>query len=304
LSQEKPRNLAASIHRRLLTLAQKSGEDFGFTLTRYALERLLYRLGRSPHADAFVLKGAMLFQAWTSHPHRPTRDVDFLGRGEYSLSRFKAIFSEILSGPFEDDAVRFLPETIRVETMKDEEEYPGLRVLAEAYLGKARIGLQIDIGFGDAITPAPVVMDYPTLLPLPAPRLATYPVESVVSEKLEAMVKLGIANSRMKDFFDLWVLAREFSFTGDVLRAAVRATFERRKTEIPDAVPLAFTSEFYGDPAKNAQWQAFTKRNSLPAGTLSDTIGALSAFLCPVLQAVHSKQSFTQRWTTGGPWLP
>jgi Nucleotidyl transferase AbiEii toxin, Type IV TA system len=200
LSPEKPRNLAASIHRRLLNLAQKAGEDFGFTLTRYALERLLYRLSVSRHANIFVLKGAMLFQAWTSHPHRPTRDVDFLGRGEYSADRFNAIFTEILSQSFEDDALVYRPESVQVETMKDEEAYPGLRVFAEAYLGKARIPLQIDIGFGDAITPAPVVMDYPTLLPLPAPRLATYPVESVVSEKFEAMVKLGIANSRMKDF--------------------------------------------------------------------------------------------------------
>jgi hypothetical protein len=298
-----PRNLSASIRQRLLTLAQQTRQDFGLILTRYALERLLYRLGQSRHANLFVLKGAMLFQAWTAHVHRPTRDVDFLGHGEYSTDRFKKIFEEIFSQAFEEtDAVVFLPQTIEAMTMKDEEEYPGLRISAEARLGNVRIPILIDIGFGDAVTPAPVMIDYPTLLPLPAPHLATYPMESVVSEKFEAMVRHGIANSRMKDFFDVWVLSRDFAFAGEVLAAAVQATFERRKATIPDAVPFPLTSEFYADPAKNAQWQAFIKKNKLPGTDLAQTVAAISVFLLPVVQAIRTEVLFAQQWEAGGPW--
>ena len=186
--------------------------------------------------------------------------------------------------------------------MKDEEEYPGLRVFSGARLGKARISLQADIGFGDAMTPGPVMMEYPVLLPLPAPRLATYPMESVVSEKFEAIVKLGIANSRMKDFFDVWILARDFTFAGEVLAAAVRATFERRKTAMPDGIPFAFTPEFYEDPVKKAQWRAFITKNKLPGAVLSEITAELSTFLLPVVQALRSRESFTHRWNTGGPW--
>jgi len=294
--------VAASVHQRLLTIAKNTGQDFGLILTRYGLERLLFRLSRSRHADVFVLKGAMLFAAWTAHAHRPTRDLDFLAHGDHSIARFKTIFLEILSQRFDADGMVYLPDTVQIETMKNEEEYPGLRVFAAARLGKARISLQVDIGFGDAITPNPVQMNYPTLLPLPAPRLATYPMETVVSEKFEAIVKLGIANSRMKDFFDVWALARDFTFSGDALAAAIRATFGRRKTEIPGDVPFAFTPDFYEDPVKAAQWRAFMAKNKLTSKTLPEIVAVLTAFLLPAAQAAGSGQTYHKRWNPGGPW--
>jgi len=303
LSPDKPRNLAASVHQRLLTLARTTGQDFGLILTRYGLERLLYRLSKSRHAEAFVLKGALLFQAWTSHTHRPTRDIDLLGQGEYSTARFKRIFEQIFSQGVEDDGLVYLSETITVETMKDEEEYPGLRVSGQARLGKARIPIQIDIGFGDAITPGPIMMDYPTLLPFPAPHVAAYPVETVVSEKFEAIVKLGIANSRMKDFFDIGALARDFAFGGAPLAEAVKATFSRRKTNIPVGLPFAFTPEFYEDAVKRTQWEAFLGKNKLPGKSLADTIAALTSFLIPVASAAKSSGPFPKRWNPGGPWI-
>jgi predicted nucleotidyltransferase component of viral defense system len=215
-----PTNLPASVRQRLLNLAGQSKQDFGILLTKYALERLLYRLSLSKHRGAFILKGALLFQLWTSEPYRRTRDLDLLGQGDGSADRYRKIFTELCSQEVENDGLTFLPDTIRVERIRDEEEYDGVRVLMTAHLANARIPLQIDVGFGDVISPGPVELQYPTLLPFPAPKLRAYSKESVVAEKLEAMVKLGMANSRMKDFYDLWVMARRFEFRGPVLSAA------------------------------------------------------------------------------------
>ena len=220
-------NVLASVRQRLLNplnLTSERSEDFRLILTRYRLERFLYRLSTSPHRDSFVLKGALLMQLWTSETYRPTRDLDLLGRGVANTG-YRKIFSEVCSQKVEDDGLTFLPDTIRADRIRDDEAYEGVRVRLEARLGKVRIALQIDVGLEDAIVPGPEELEYPTLLKFPAPRLHAYSKESVVAEKFEAMVKLGIANSRMKDFYDLWVLAQRFEFESATLAAAIQATF-------------------------------------------------------------------------------
>jgi predicted nucleotidyltransferase component of viral defense system len=304
VSKDRPRNLPKSVRDRLTAHAREKGEEFQLVLTRYALERLLYRISRSAHGAGFVLKGAMLFALWTEQPHRPTKDLDLLGSGEPAVGRFEQIFREVCGAAVEDDGLVFDPATVRGERIKEDQEYEGLRLTFVATLERARIPLQIDIGFGDAVTPAAVAVAFPTILDFPTPALMAYPRETVVAEKFQAMVALGIANSRMKDFYDLWVLARRFAFDGAPLAAAIRATFERRKTAVPAAAPLALTAAFTDDAAKNAQWQGFVRKSRLPAdGTaLPEIATALRAFLLPPAEAVRTGAGFARTWTPGGPW--
>jgi hypothetical protein len=304
VSKGRPKNMAAPVRARLTDLARRQGEDFQLVLTRYAIERLLYRLARTEYAAEFVLKGAMLFRLWAGQPHRPTRDLDLLGRGEPSVERLAAVFRAVCAAAVEDDGLTFDPDTVTAEKIKQDQEYEGVRVGCVARLGQARIDLQVDVGFGDAVTPGPVKVQFPALLDLPAPELAAYPRETVVAEKFQAMVMLGIANSRMKDFFDLWVLARSFGFGGAVLADAIRATFARRKTPVPAVPPLALTAEFGADAAKVKQWQAFLKKGKLDAGgvTLVEVCEFLAGFLMPPAQALAGGTKFAQAWPAGGPW--
>lgn len=300
-----PTNLPASVRQRLLNLATDNRRDFGLLLTQYGLERLLYRLSVSRHREALVLKGALLLQLWIADMYRPTRDLDLLGVGEGSVERYRKLFAELCGQKVEDDGLTFLPDTIRVEKIRDDEEYEGVRVLLEARLANARISLQIDVGFGDVITPAATEVEYPTLLPFPAPKLRAYPKESVVAEKFEAMVKLGMANSRMKDFYDLWVLARQFEFRGAPLAAAFRATFARRGTGLPSSKPVALTTEFSASSGKQTQWQAFLRKSGLESdASLGDVVRVLDEFLMPVVEASKDKdkEQIPYRWNAGGPW--
>jgi predicted nucleotidyltransferase component of viral defense system len=288
------------VRERLLTVARETHEDFNLILTRYALERLLYRIGQSRYSDQFVLKGAMLFLAWMSETHRPTRDLDLLGRGESSPESSKAIFRE-LCAISANDGIAFDENSVQSERIREDELYEGVRVTLLATLAKARIAIQVDIGFGDAITPPPVETDYPTLLDMPAPRLRTYPRETVVAEKFEAMVKLGLANTRMKDFYDIWLLAQKMPFDGAILTAAIAATFERRKTELPLELPRAFQEQFLQE--KQVQWLGFV-RKSQPrnAAELQSVLGLIERFLMPpVLSATHNR-NFSQHWPPGGQW--
>lgn len=301
-----PRNLAASVHVRLLTLARERREELEYLLTRYALERLLYRVGISPHASQFVLKGAVLFAVWTDQPHRATRDLDLLGHGDPALPRLAAIFRDLCALPIDDDGLVFNPMSVQAAPIREDQEYEGVRVQLTARLGQARLPLQVDVGFGDAITPAPVEVAVPTLLDLPTPRLRAYPRETVVAEKFQAMVLLGIANSRMKDFYDLWTLARRFDFDGPTLARALAATFDRRRTAVPAAAPLALTPAFSADTAKQAQWRAFVRRGRLvdDPPDLDDVVVTLAGFLMPPARALASGRSFAQHWPAGGPWWP
>jgi hypothetical protein len=295
-------NLSASVRQRLLNLASERKEDFGLVLTRYGLERFLYRLSVSPHRDLFVLKGALLLQVWTGETYRPTRDLDLLGK-ETPNQSYQKIFSDVCSQAVEDDGLSFLSETIRVERIRDEEAYEGVRVLLEARLDNVRIPQQIDVGFGDAIVPAPEELEFPTLLGFPAPRLNAYPKESVVAEKFEAIVTLGMANSRMKDFYDLWVLAQRFQFESATLAAAVQATFATRETVLPATLPLAFQTDFYELPSKQTQWRAFLRKSGLNAeSSLEETIRVIREFVIPVVEGIVKKNSKKKIWQAGGPW--
>lgn len=294
-------NVSASVRQRLLNLATERKEDFGLILTRYGLERFLYRLSISPHRDAFVLKGALLLQLWTAETYRPTRDLDLLGRGPSDIN-FRKVFSEVCAQTVEDDGLTF-PDKIRVERIRDEEAYEGVRVRMEARLGNVRVPLQIDVGLGDTIVPASDELEYPTLLKFPAPKLHAYSKESVVAEKFEAMVKLGVANSRMKDFYDLWVLAERFEFKSSTLAAAIQATFKTRRTTLPRSSPLALRAEFYELPAKQTQWGAFLRKSELKAdSSLKEIIEVIREFLMPVVGGVLKWDEENQVWQPGGPW--
>jgi len=304
--KDKPRNLVASVHDRLLKLAGERQEEYHFVLTRYALERLLYRLSQSPHRDLFVLKGAMLFALWSDQRHRPTKDLDLLARGDKSVGRYEQLFREVCNQTVEEDGLAFLTDTLRGMRIREDEEYEGVRVTFQARLGNARIPIQIDIGFGDVITPAANVVAYPTLLAFPAPVLSAYPRETVVAEKFQALVGLGMTNTRMKDFHDVMTLCRQFAFDGALLCQAIRATFERRRTALPGVPPLALTAEFYGDDGKRKQWQAFLRKNKLdaPGTDLEQVVVVLRDFLMPPAQAGAAGQEFGMSWAAAGPWAP
>jgi hypothetical protein len=203
-----PKNLPASIRNRLFALAKNRGEDFQLLLTRYGLERVMHRIGQSPYREQFVLKGAMLFSLWSEDAHRATRDLDLLGRGASEIARLEAVFREIMRMEVEADGLEFIEPSLRGARMREDQEHEGVRIQFEVRLVSARIPVQIDIGFGDAITPAAKEIVYPSLLQLSPPMLLAYPRETVVAEKFQAMVQLGMANSRMKDFYDLWIMSQ------------------------------------------------------------------------------------------------
>lgn len=304
MRKDRPRNVPASVKARLTDLARRQGEDFQLVLTRYVIERFLYRLSVSGHRDAFVLKGAMLFRLWSDEPHRATRDLDLLGTEDSSTDRLVATVRDVCTEVVPEDGIEFDPATVSAERMKEDQEYEGVRATCIARLGQARISLQIDIGFGDAVTPRPVLVEYPTILDFPAPSIAAYPRETVVAEKFQAMVALGIANSRMKDFFDLWTLARGFQFEGAALAGAIRATFLRRRTPVPADPPLALTEKFGNDAAKTKQWEAFIRRGNLGArgAKLEEVCDALEGFLMPPSRALAGGAAFDETWPPGGPW--
>lgn len=289
-------NVSASILARLLTLAKQQGDDYSLLLNRFALERLLLRLGTSPHANRFLLKGALLFALWYNTPHRPTRDADLLGFGPDDEASLIATFREIAAMEANDGIV-FELASVKADAIREDNTYGGTRITLVARIGSARCALQIDVGFGDAVTPQPLTLAYPTLLPgFQAPTLRVYPVYTVVSEKYHAMVMLGQANSRMKDFYDLAVIARRTTLDGATLAAAIAATFERRKTPLPAEPPLALTQAFGTDPAKQRQWQAFLNKNRITAANLPDTVALLHALLGPATIVAASASDATASW--------
>ncbi|MDP2228877.1 MAG: nucleotidyl transferase AbiEii/AbiGii toxin family protein [Moraxellaceae bacterium] len=297
------RNVAASVRARLLNRARETKQDFNFVLTRYAIERLLYRISISQHADQFLLKGALLFDLWFDIPHRPTRDIDFLGFGSAELPHIEAIFREICTIEAHDGAA-FQPDTVHTSEIRKEASYAGVRVMLLGMIDGARCQIQIDIGFGDAVTPGPEEVEYPVMLSeFAAPKLHAYPSYTVVAEKLEALSALGIANSRMKDYFDLWILAQHTYFDGDTLRQAVQATFDRRKTALAAEAPFGLTDAFAQDAQKQVQWQAFLRKNRIEALALDEVITALGVFMLPVIKAASTNMVFSARWRAGGPWL-
>lgn len=271
---DRPSNVAASVRARLLNEAQKTGQVFDVILTRYVLERLLYRLSRSQHARQFVLKGAMLLTTWISNRTRGTRDLDLLGFGSSDGERMVSIFRELMRME-EDDGIVFDPDGLGASPIREDLEYGGLRLRGIAKLDGATIRLTIDIGFGDAVEPGIEDIDFPTLLDLPDPKLRAYPPETVIAEKFQAMIALGRANSRMKDFYDIWILYRTFQFEEARLACAIASTFERRKTVIPTELPDALTEDFANDQNKERQWSAF-------AGDIDDAPASLSRIVSEI----------------------
>ena len=296
-----PRNVAASIRQKLLNIATRNREDFGLILTRYALERLLYRLSQSSYRDHFVLKGAMLFQIWADAPHRPTRDLDLLGKGDPSPERCLAVFRELCDIRVPEDGIIFSADTASAAKIKEDQQYEGVRIKFLAHLQNVRIPIQVDVGFGDAVNPN--LLDYPTLLPLPAPRIQAYPMNSVIAEKLEAIVSLGMLNSRMKDFFDIWFLARTFPFAAGALGDAIRSTFGRRATRLDaDSVDILLT-DLSHDPSKQTQWRAFTQRTGIEMpDAFPDVLIAIRQFLSRPMRAATIETEAALSWPAGGPW--
>lgn len=277
------RNLGASIRDRLLNKARAEKRDYNLMLTRYALERLIYRISISPYRDQFLLKGALLFDLWFDVPHRPTRDVDFLGYGPADIPHLEGVFRELCAIDA-NDGIEFQAKTVKAAEIRKEANYAGVRVTLIGVLAGAKCSVQADIGFGDAVVPGPEEVTYPVLLDgNPAPQLRAYPRYTVVAEKLEASVSLGMLNSRMKDYFDLWVLVTYAEFDNAILRKAIQATFERRSTPLPAKLPIGLSDEFANDGQKNKQWLAFLHKNGIAPKPLAEIVTDLRNFLWPLL---------------------
>lgn len=296
------KNLAASVHQRLMNVAKRESRRFNDVLQHFVLERWLFRLSQSPYRDVFVLKGALLFVVWNAPTTRPTRDIDFLGRLNNDLLTVRDVIAEVCRTAVEADGLTFDPMSVKTDRVAEDADYEGVRATFQATLGTARIAMQIDIGFSDVITPAAVRISFPTILELPAAELLAYNRETAIAEKFEAMVKLGEVNSRMKDFFDIALLAQSFEFDGKALAAAIRATFDRRQTTI-QVDPICFSARFAGDVAKMAQWNAFVRRSAIGHATaFSQAVVDVRNFLRPVALRLANQDQFAPMWAPGGPW--
>lgn len=297
------RNLAASVHQRLLSKSRESGLLFNDLLQHYAIERFLYRLAASPHVDDFVLKGALLFRVWDASSARPTRDIDLLGARHAHAAAMAETMRAILSVRVDDDGLIFEATSLQVSAIAVDADYEGVRVEFTARLGNARQPMQIDIGFGDRITPEPQPIEYPTILDMDAPRLRGYPPETVIAEKVQIMLRWGALSSRMKDYFDIWTLAQIRSFDGPTLARAIENTCRNRDTEVVHPIDVLSIEEGDADP-RQPQWQAFRSRLggiSCPE-TLFEVSRSLSVFLGPVVAAVARGEVFSDHWPPGGPW--
>jgi len=298
-----PTNIGVSARNRLTKLARERRENAQLLMTRYAIERVLYRLSVSRHKDRFILKGAMLFSLWAPTPYRATGDLDLLGLGDNAPDAIAAVFSEILAIPADDDGLKFDLATLLAEPARVEDEYSGVRLKFVAELAGARLPIFVDIGYGDAVTPGPLQIDYPSLLGFAAPRLKAYPPETVVAEKFQALVALGMLNTRMKDFFDLWAIGGAFDFDGPVLARAMKTTFDRRATPIPTEIPAGLTIAFA--TTKQGQWAAFLGRTeiALAPAPLPEVQLRIAQLAMPPCLAIASSVEFEDRWSQGGPWI-
>jgi len=269
------KNIGASVRARINNKAKTDKVNTQFLLTRYSLERLLYRLAVSEHRDSFLLKGALLFDLWYDVPLRPTRDIDLLGFGMAEIPYLFKVFEDLCAIEVED-GISFDAATINAEEIRKDANYSGIRVTLIGTIDSAKCTVQVDVGYGDAVTPAPEIATYPVMLEdMPAPELRVYPQYTVIAEKFEAIISLGMVNSRMKDYFDLWVLLRNADLDQAILEQAVQATFNRRKTEIPTGIPTGLSEQFANDGTRRALWDAFVSRNKLEAETLDSTVAYL-----------------------------
>jgi predicted nucleotidyltransferase component of viral defense system len=303
LTKSFSRNIAASVRQRLLNNARETGRPFSELLQYFAMERFLYRLSKSRYTDNFVLKGALMLTVWEAPLSRPTMDIDFLGQIDNNIEAIIAVTKDICGQKVEPDGITFDLTSIRGEPITEDADYAGVRVRFHGSLGTAHFTMQLDIGFGDVVIPAPASLEYPTILDLPAPRIRGYSKESTIAEKFEAMIKLGALNSRMKDFFDIWLLSRQFNFEGQRLAAAIEKTFSIRRADI-QSEPIPLTNSFAGDPAKVTQWRGFIRKNRLTnvPQDFGKVIKAIVAFLGPLAKTLAAKKPFEATWIAPGPW--
>lgn len=295
-------DIAASVKARLVAQAKEHGEEAQSLLTRYASERFLYRLSQSKYKDKFLLKGASLFALWFNEPHRPTKDIDLLGFGESDIPALEATVRDIckINGT---DGLQFMPDAVAGERIREETAYQGIRLTFLAMLGTAKIPIQVDVGFGDAVTPDAKEASLPTILDFPAPSLRVYPKETVVAEKFEAMVRFGLVNSRMKDFWDVRYMIAEFEFDGKLLQEAIRATFKNRQTQFPITLSVALTDGFVENAMVAGRWSGFINRNRMKNfSDLEEVIQSLRAFFTPIIEAEKDIEEFGLHWTAASGW--
>lgn len=300
----KPKNnLPASIHQRLLNIAKKENRPLNELLQYYAIERFLFRLGSLPLRENFILKGGQMLKAWTQQTlTRPTMDIDLLGRVNNEPKNLEEIVRQCCQVEIEDGVV-FNPQTISSERIKKDAKYQGVRIFVKGLLGKIRLSIQIDFGFGDRVFPAPVEISLPQLLDLGSPQLLGYPPETTIAEKFQAMIALDLDNTRYKDFYDIWFLSRNLQFSGKSLQKAIEATFDERKTELSDQSPNALTSNFTANPTKQVQWKAFLRKNRLDSEIeLSEVAKSIEDFLMPIIWASGKKEEFTGIWNIEDGW--
>jgi hypothetical protein len=298
------KNLSASIKARLTNKSKETSRPFSEILQYYAMERFLYRLGQTEYRDWFILKGALMFAVWRVSESRATMDIDLLGQFDNRIAKAESIMKEICRAQVAGDGLLFDPDTVKVRKIKEGAEYEGVRVKFTGFLERSRIWMQVDIGFGDTIYPKPQIIDYPVILDLPKPRIKGYPMETVVAEKFEAMVKLGVLNSRMKDFYDVWLMIRQFDFEGESLVKALDKTFTHRKTMLPDKPPFFVDSIYETNSDQQELWRGFLnilKAKHAPA-TLSEVAKLIEAFLEKPVKALAQKKGFDGKWKALGPW--
>ena len=303
MKEKRVKNVAASVRQRLQNLARSSGRPFQEVVQYYAIERFLYRLSQTKHRQRFVLKGALMLTVWGAPAARPTRDIDFLGKMSNSIEGIEKAVGEVCLQPVDPDGLTFHAETVRGTSITEDADYEGVRITFRASLERMRIPMQVDVGFGDVLHPKAGITEYPTILGHAAPKLRGYSRETTIAEKFEAMVKLGALNSRMKDFYDVWLLSRQFEFKGRDMALAIEKTFTKRGTALP-ADPIAFDERFSSEPNKMSQWKAFLRKSRLvDAPTeLAVVVDAIASFLGPPANAAREGKPFTQVWKPQGPW--
>ncbi|MFH0800565.1 MAG: nucleotidyl transferase AbiEii/AbiGii toxin family protein [Pseudomonadota bacterium] len=303
MKAEAKRNMAHSVHQRLLNVARGTMRPFNELLQHYAIERFLYRIGRSKHAEKLLLKGALLLRVWNVPMARPTMDIDLLGRVTGTQDELAVILKDCMQIEVEDDGLVYLPDTLRIEAITKEADYQGTRMRFTAKLGNARVQVQVDVGVGDIVYPRPVWIDFPTILGNESPHLLAYTPESAIAEKFQAMVALGMANSRMKDYHDIWMLANTLEFDGKIFSEAIRRTFDRRETRLPELTPPALNEKFHSDETKRTQWSAFIRGLKLKDALALENVVVLAAqMLMPPSIVMSANKPFEMKWNPGGPW--
>jgi hypothetical protein len=303
LKSNKQANIAASVRQRLLNKARATERPFAELIQYFAMERFLYRLSKSAHSRNFILKGALMLSVWEAPHTRPTMDIDMLGQINNEINSVISFVREVCIQQVEPDGIMFDVDSVAAENIREDADYEGIRVRFRGSLDTARIAIQLDIGFGDVVFPKVESIDYPILLDFPAPVLYGYSKESTIAEKFESMVKLGIINSRMKDFFDIWLLSRQFDFEGSTLATAIKQTFAKRGTELK-AEPIPLTRSFAEDISKSTQWRAFIRNNKISnvPQDFKTTISAVASFLMPIAECIVGNKSFEGVWKAPGPW--